>query len=87
MSTTPRQPSLADLLSDVVAARCLEEAQRHERGVRPVDLFDTRCRTLEALERYAAAISARSWPVPRSLAQDIQLHRALLRSRGRVGDR
>ncbi len=81
------EPSLADLLSEVVAARCQEEAQRRERGVRSVDLFDTRSRTLEALERYAAAITERSWPVPRSVVQDIQLHRALLRSRGRVGER
>jgi hypothetical protein len=80
-------PSLADLLAEVVAARSREEAQRHERGVRSVDLVEARSCTLAALERYAAAIAARSWPVPRSVVQDIAMHRALLRSRGRVGDR
>lgn len=80
------EPPLADLLAEVVAARSREEAQRRERGVRPLDLAEARAGTLAALERYAAAIAARSWPVPRSVAREIHLHRALLRPRGRVGD-
>jgi hypothetical protein len=70
---------LPHLLAEVVAAREREREQLQCGAARSLDLEAARRSTLEALVAYADAISSRSWPVPRSIQDDIRMHRSLLR--------
>lgn len=68
---------LAHLLGELTAARESEKAEQRRHGATAEALATARRSTLGALEDYAAALEARSWPVPRTLQQEIRLHRAL----------
>jgi hypothetical protein len=70
-------PLLAQLLGEVVTARESERAEQRRHGVTTDALTLARLGTLGALEDYAAALHSLSWPVPRTLQQEIRLHRAL----------
>ena len=72
---------LAALLEAVQAARSAEREHQARRGVSATDIAHVRRQTLRALEDYAAALERLSWPVPRLLHQEIQLHQALLNVR------
>lgn len=69
---------LPALLARVVRARSQELHELHQVGARPELVRAARLDTLLALRAYADAIEALHWPVPRSIRQEIQLHRALL---------
>jgi len=70
--------SLAPLLEEVVTARNAEKEQQCRRGITAAELARLRSVTLASLEDYATALETLSWPVPRALIQEIQLHKALL---------
>ena len=72
---------LMALLEAVHAARDAEKEQQRRRGVSTMDIAHVRRETLRALEDYATALDRLSWPVPRLLHQEIQLHQALLNVR------
>lgn len=68
---------LPGLLAGVVMARAVEDELGRARGGGAVStaLADARLATLHALLRYAAAIEALSWPVPRGIVMEIRMHR------------
>ena len=69
---------LPTLLARVVRARSRELHELHQVSARPEIVRAARLDTLLALRDYADAIEALHWPVPRTVRQEIQLHRALL---------
>jgi hypothetical protein len=69
--------SLAGLLDEVFRTRAAGEWLRRQRGLKPEAMMEARRTSLRALEAYAAALSALRWPIPRSIQQDLQLHRSL----------
>lgn len=74
----PDRLLLPTLLARVVRARSLELHELHQVGARAELVRAARLDTLLALRDYADAIEALHWPVPRTIRQEIQLHRALL---------
>ena len=74
-----RRVHLERLLADVVVARH-REAHALTTGS-PCTIDAARADTLLALTEYAAAIEALSWPVPRGIHLDIQMHRSLSSAR------
>jgi len=68
---------LSHLLGEVVTARESEKAEQRRHGVTADALTSARLGTLSALEHYVAALETLSWPVPRTMQQEIRLHRAL----------
>jgi hypothetical protein len=68
---------LRGLLEAVFAARASERIEQRRGGVASPALARSRARTLEALEQYVAELDDLSYPVPRSLQQEIRLHRSL----------
>jgi hypothetical protein len=73
--------SLQALQAELFRARSAQRATQGGKGADPEAMAVARWATLQALEDYAAALESRSWPVPRRIHQDIQLHRALCRHR------
>ena len=69
---------LPTLLAGVVRARSREHRELRQPGARPDAVRAARLDTLLALRAYAEAIEALSWPVPRTIRLDIQLHQALI---------
>lgn len=69
---------LPALLARVVRARSLEQGELREQGARPEAIRAARLDTLLALRDYADALEALSWPVPRTVLLEIQLHQALI---------
>lgn len=74
----PGRHVLPALLERVVEARTLEDEELRGPGGRPELVRAARQDTLVALRDYADAIESLSWPVPRSILLDIQLHQALV---------
>lgn len=72
-----RSADLPALLDDVLVAKARERDQLHGSGSSTDNVRLARQATLLALTAYADAIGARSWPVPRSIRLDIQMHQAL----------
>lgn len=74
-----RRNVLPDLLARVMRARDHEDALGRGRPCwrDQAALDDARLNTLDALVDYAGAIEALSWPVPRSILQEIRMHRIL----------
>jgi hypothetical protein len=70
------QSELAALLETVRAARAAERSL-HRQWTSAEAMTSAQRVTLRALEGYAAALDERGWPVPRSILQDLQLHRSL----------
>lgn len=68
---------LESLLDEVIRTRAASDQLRGERGLKPETMMAARRTCLLALENYAAALDALRWPVPRSIQQDLQLHRSL----------
>lgn len=66
---------LERLLADVVVTRDREVQALMTGSAHSVDA--ARADTLQALTAYATAIEALSWPVPRGIHLEIQMHRAL----------
>jgi hypothetical protein len=64
------------LLADVVRTRNEHRLELQRRGGSPEQAL-SREAALEALEAYVAALTARSWPVPPRMHQDLSLLRAL----------
>lgn len=69
--------SLRELLSEVFRTRAARELLRAERGLNPETMMAARRTSLRALEDYADALDRLQWPIPRSIQQDLQLHRSL----------
>jgi hypothetical protein len=69
-----RSADLPALLDDVLVAKARERDQLHGSGSSTDNVRLARQATLLALTAYADAIGARSWPVPRSIRLDIQMH-------------
>lgn len=72
-----RTHDLRALLDDVVEARARERGQLHGSGSSTDDVRAARQATLQALTAYADAIGSLSWPVPRRIQLDIQMHQSL----------
>jgi hypothetical protein len=70
---------LSFLLAEVVTARQREREQLQRSATHARDLEAARLNTLYALLDYAEAITSCAWPVPRSIQDDIRMHRSLLR--------
>lgn len=75
-------PGLQALFAEVVRTRSVQREQQRLKGARPEALNNARWATLRALEAYVEALEERSWPVPRKIHQDLELHRALCGHRG-----
>ena len=69
---------LPGLLARVIRARSLEQGELREQGARPEHIRAARLDTLIALRDYADALEDLSWPVPRTVLLEIQLHEALI---------
>lgn len=77
-TTSDHRTVLPRLLDEVVQARAHEQAQARapqRPGSNTAALNEARQATLQALLRYAEAIEALSWPVPRCIQMDIRMHR------------
>jgi hypothetical protein len=70
-----RHQRLSSLLEDVLAARRVLEAARHDK--RLVEQQVLRRELLEALEAYAAALAQVGAPLPLRLRSEIDLYRGL----------
>jgi hypothetical protein len=68
---------LSRLLADLVSARLREQRLSQQRAGSTDALDAARADTLQALNDYAGAIEALSWPVPRGIQLEIQLHESL----------
>lgn len=68
---------LSRLLADLVSARLRERRLSQQRAGSTDALDAARADTLRALTDYADAIQALSWPVPRGIQLEIQLHESL----------
>ena len=70
--------TLSLLYDAAFEARAAEKLQQARRGITAPELVRVRQETLQAMEAYAEAVRALSWPVPRIVLQEIRLHRSLL---------
>jgi hypothetical protein len=77
-SHAERVSTLTALHDAAYAAREAEKRQQCRRGITLLEVTRLRSETLQAMEAYADAVEALSWPVPRAVLQEIRLHRLLL---------
>ena len=70
-----RHQRLSSLLEDVLAARRVLEAARHDKRLAEQQVL--RRELLEALEAYAAALAEAGAPLPPRLRSEIDLYRGL----------
>lgn len=70
--------TLSLLYDAAFEARAAEKHHQCRRGITAPELVRLRQETLQAMEAYADAVEALSWPVPRIVLQEIRLHRSLL---------
>jgi hypothetical protein len=73
-----RVRTLSVLYDAAFECRAMEKLQQCRRGITAPELVRLRQDTLRAMEAYAEAVTALSWPVPRIVLQEIRLHRSLL---------
>jgi len=70
-------PSLRDLLAEVLRTRQIQLEEQGQRGASAQTLLPVRRASLQALENYTVALHQRGWPTPPRMSRDIQLLRAL----------